>query len=333
MGKQKEADSTTTETPPPPAQSHPQLDVETEAMPSAAPDTDETIAAPAAEQETIAAPAAEQEIVDPLASQASHRHLRGLVEALVFAADQPLKPAEIGKIAQAPSRQIKEILEELKRDYDGRGIQLEEIAGGYAFRTSIAFAPFIRDLVGQKPVKLTRAQLETLAIVAYRQPVTRPEVDDIRGVDCGAVLKLLLERDLIRIMGKKDEPGRPILYGTSSAFLALFGLKSLKDLPTLREFTELNEESKRVVENELGDVMEEKLGGAAEPVPSTAQDGAQDGDRPTLESPGAAEAPNEETHDETPPESGARPNEAGEDEHDDDLDDDDDDDDDDDEAE
>ena len=104
-------------------------------------------------------------------------------------------------------------------------------------------------------MRLTRAQVETLAIVAYRQPVTRPEVDDIRGVDSGATLKLLLERDLLRILGKKDEPGRPILYGTTTQFLEFFGLKSLKDLPTLREFTELSDESLRVAEAELSEVL------------------------------------------------------------------------------
>ena len=97
-------------------------------------------------------------------------------------------------------------------------------------------------------MRLSRAALETLAIIAYRQPLTRPEVDDLRGVDCGGVLKLLLERGLVKIIGKKDEPGRPLLYGTTSAFLELFGLKSLRDLPTLRQFTELTEESQVVLD-------------------------------------------------------------------------------------
>ena len=228
---------------------------------------------------------------DPEGAATSQKHLRGLVEALVFAADQPIKANEIAKLAEAPTRQIKEVLEELKSDYVGRGIQLEEIAGGYAFRTNVAFAPFVRDLVGQKPVKLTRAQLETLAIVAYRQPVTRPEIDDVRGVDCGPVLRTLLERDLVRIMGKKEEAGRPILYGTSGGFLELFGLKSLKDLPTLREFTELNEESKRVVERELGDTMETQLGGAAPDA----------GDRPTMESIGNVHSSHAPTTEEEAP--------------------------------
>jgi segregation and condensation protein B len=124
----------------------------------------------------------------------------------------------------------------------------------------VQYAPFVRDMSSEKPVRLTRAQVETLAIAAYRQPITRPEVDDIRGVDSGATLKLLLERDLVRILGKKDEPGRPILYGTTNQFLEFFGLKSLKDLPTLKEFTELSDESRRVAEAELGDVLPDAMG-------------------------------------------------------------------------
>jgi len=101
-----------------------------------------------------------------------------------------------------------------------------------------------------KPLRLTRAALEALAIIAYRQPITRPEMEDLRGVDCGAVTKALLERKLIRILGKKDEPGRPLIYGTTKEFLELFGLRDLTQLPTLREFQELSEESRRIVEDE-----------------------------------------------------------------------------------
>jgi segregation and condensation protein B len=188
--------------------------------------------------------------------EVSREHLKGLLEALIFASDKPVKAADLAKAASAQVKEVKLLLAILKTDYSARGVQLDEVANGWIFRTSAVYAPFVRDLASQKPVRLSRAQVETLAILAYRQPITRPEVDDIRGVDCGAVLKLLLERDLVRILGKKDEPGRPILYGTTSTFLEFFGLKSLKDLPTLREFTELNEESRRTVENELGEVLE-----------------------------------------------------------------------------
>jgi segregation and condensation protein B len=102
-------------------------------------------------------------------------------------------------------------------------------------------------------VRLTRAQLETLAITAYRQPVTRPVLDDIRGVDSGSALKVLLDRGLIKILGRKEEPGRPLLYGTTPYFLEFFGLKGLGDLPTLREFSELSEESRELFERRIGE--------------------------------------------------------------------------------
>jgi segregation and condensation protein B len=190
------------------------------------------------------------------ARELSRAHLRGLLEALVFASDKPMKAIELARLASAPVRQVRELLAELKAASAGRGVVLDEVAGGWLFRTSVEYAPFVRELASEKPVRLTRAQVETLAIVAYRQPITRPEVDDIRGVDSGATMKLLLERDLVRILGKKDEPGRPILYGTTTAFLEFFGLKSLKDLPTLKEFTELTDESRRIAEAELGEVVD-----------------------------------------------------------------------------
>ena len=198
-----------------------------------------------------AAPAEDEGVEQ--ARELSQSHLRGLVEALVFASDKPLKSNEVARLASAPVKQVRAILAELKGDYAPRGVVLDEVAGGWLFRTSVQFAPFVRELSSERPVRLTRAQVETLAIVAYRQPVTRPEIDDIRGVDSGATLKLLLERDLVRILGKKDEPGRPMIYGTTTAFLELFGLKSLRDLPTLKEFTELSEESRRVADAELAD--------------------------------------------------------------------------------
>jgi len=183
----------------------------------------------------------------------SRQHLKGLLEALVFVSDRPLKAGDLAKAASSTTKVVRELLAELREEYRTRGLQLEEVAGGWVFRSSAAYAPFVRELATQKPVRLTRAQLETLAILAYRQPITRPEVDDIRGVDSGPVLKLLLERDLIRILGRKDEPGRPVLYGTTAAFLEFFGLNSLKDLPTLREFTDLSEDSRRVYDREMGE--------------------------------------------------------------------------------
>jgi segregation and condensation protein B len=190
-------------------------------------------------------------------STEERQHLRGAIEALVFASDAPIKPKELAKLTQASMTDVASVLLELRREYAPRGINLAEIAGGWLFRTNGRYAPFVRDLTKQKPVKLSRAQVETLAIIAYRQPVTRPEIDDVRGVDSGPVLKVLLERDLVRILGKRDEPGRPLIYGTTNVFLEFFGLKSLKDLPTLREFTELTEESREEYEDELGEAFTE----------------------------------------------------------------------------
>jgi len=228
--------------------------------------------------EVGAAPEGESEpdLVEP-ARDLSTEHLRGLLEALIFAADKPIGAGELAKLASAPIKQVRAILGTLREHYAGRGIVLDEVAGGWLFRTAIAFAPFVRELTSERPVKLTRAQLETLAIAAYRQPITRPEIDEIRGVDSGATLKLLLERELVRILGKKDEPGRPLLYGTTTHFLEFFGLKSLKDLPTLREFTELSDESRRVAEASLGEV----LGESAEAPPTVREPPAGEAGEPS----------------------------------------------------
>jgi segregation and condensation protein B len=180
-------------------------------------------------------------------------HLRGAVEAILFAAEGPMTLAELAKAAKGDRKSVKSAVDELIGTYKERGFRLDEVAGGYAFRTSPVYAPFVRDVVARRPVRMTRSQLETLAIIAYRQPITRPEVDDVRGVDSGAVLKALLDRDLIRILGKRDEPGRPLIYGTTPRFLEFFGLRALGDLPTLKEFTELSDESRLTFERELGE--------------------------------------------------------------------------------
>src|SRR5204862_2174801 len=127
------------------------------------------------------------------------------------------------------TRRLEQALAELATDYTDRGIVLQQVSGGYQFRTRTQFSTWVQQLIAGRPVRLSRAQLETLAIVAYRQPITRPEIDDIRGVDSGATLKLLLERSLIRVLGKKEEPGRPILYGTTREFLDFCSLSDLSD--------------------------------------------------------------------------------------------------------
>jgi segregation and condensation protein B len=190
-------------------------------------------------------------------SRASHEltrtFLKGAVEAVVFAASTPVPLAVIARTVGARRKLVAELLVELGQDYAGRGIQLAETHGGFTFFTSPTFRAVVRQITGKKPVRMSRAQLETLAIVAYRQPVTRPEIDEVRGVDCGPVLRTLLDRELVRILGKKEEPGRALLYGTTNEFLALFSLRSLGELPTLREFTELSDDSRHTYERKLGE--------------------------------------------------------------------------------
>jgi segregation and condensation protein B len=182
-------------------------------------------------------------------------HLKGALEALILVSDKPVAAVRLARLTSSDVGAVRKVLAEIAEDYRGRGIALDEIAGGFQFRTSPKFAPFVRMLVQQKPTKLSRASLEALSIIAYRQPVTRPEIDDVRGVDSGSALKLLLERNLIKIIGKKEEAGRPLLYGTTTDFLELFGLKNLRDLPTLREFAELTQESRDIFERRIGEPL------------------------------------------------------------------------------
>ncbi len=183
-------------------------------------------------------------------------HLVSVLASLIFVADKPLTEKRLCELAHATVLEVRPALETLRARHEGTGIELHTIAGGFQFRSNAKNGPFVRALVAPKPIRMSRAQLETLSIVAYRQPVTRPEIDDIRGVDSGMALKMLAERDLIRILGRKDEPGRPLLYGTTTHFLEFFGLNSLRDLPTLREFSELSDESRSIFERRMGEPLD-----------------------------------------------------------------------------
>jgi segregation and condensation protein B len=187
----------------------------------------------------------------------SRAQLKAALESLIFVSDKPVAPAHLAKVVRVTASEVRGVVEELVDEYRGRGLELIQFGGGYAFRSAPANAAFVRDFLAQRPVRLTRAQLETLAIVSYRQPTTRPEVEEIRGVDTGSALHVLLDRGLLKILGRKDEPGRPLLYGTTPYFLEFFGLKSLKDLPTLREFSELSEESRDLYARKIGNLPEQ----------------------------------------------------------------------------
>ncbi len=186
----------------------------------------------------------------------SDKHLETVIESLLFVSDKPLTPLRVARLARTSTKEAARIIEQLAKFYEGRGLELAEVAGGWQFRSSAASAPFVRDLVAKKPVRLTRAQIETLAICAYRQPITRPEVDEIRGVDSGSAIKILVEKSLVKILGRRDEPGRPLLYGTTPHFLEFFGLPSLAELPTLREHAELSDESRELFERRMGESID-----------------------------------------------------------------------------
>ncbi len=182
--------------------------------------------------------------------------LKSILESLIFVAEKPLTEKQLATAARASLGEIRPLLIELTNDYEQRGISLDLVAGGYQFRSAARNAAFVRELVAAKPVRLSRPQIETLAIVAYRQPVTRPEVDDIRGVDSGYALNALGERQLIKVVGRKEEAGRPLLYGTTAYFLEFFGLNNLSDLPTLKEFSDLSEESRALFERRMGEPLD-----------------------------------------------------------------------------
>jgi segregation and condensation protein B len=168
--------------------------------------------------------------------------LKPIVEALVFVSESPIKAEQIAEALDVEKARANGLLRELCQDYaqGSQGFELREVAGGYQFRTRPQYAEWVRRLSRAKPFRFSRAALETLAIVAYRQPVTRADIEYLRGVDSGGVLKTLLDKRLVRILGKKDIPGRPMIYGTSRDFLELFGLQNLSGLPTLKEFDHLS---------------------------------------------------------------------------------------------
>jgi segregation and condensation protein B len=173
------------------------------------------------------------------------RALRGILEALLFVATDPIPITRFVSLLGAVAKsQVEEALTALQYEYEqeGRGLQLVEVAGGYKLVTKAEFAPWLKRMEKTKaPAKLSRSALESLAIIAYKQPIVRGEIEQIRGVETSGVLRTLLERKLVRIVGRKEEPGRPIMYGTTKFFLEHFGLRDLSQLPPLREFKELGE--------------------------------------------------------------------------------------------
>ena len=180
--------------------------------------------------------------------------LKSVVESLLFISEVPLTTDRLCAILEEyDKRDVQVALDLLRKEYalDGRGIYLAEVAGGYQLRSRPENADFIRRLVRGKTFKFSRSALETLAMIAYRQPITRAEVEYLRGVDSGGVVKTLLEKKMIRILGKKDIPGKPRIYGTTREFLEVFNLPDLASLPTLKDIHELADQYVDVEQAEL----------------------------------------------------------------------------------
>lgn len=171
------------------------------------------------------------------------QRLKAILEAIVYVTDEPLSAQQIAAALEAPIDKVKRLLDELVAEYakPDRGLSLREVAGGYKMATKAEHHEAVRAFVKKltPPLKLSLAALETLAVIAYKQPVTTPEIMEIRGVQGAGVLKTLLDRKLIAESGRKNVVGKPILYKTTKEFLVQFGLKDLSELPTLKEFEEL----------------------------------------------------------------------------------------------
>ena len=172
--------------------------------------------------------------------------LKNIIEAALLAAGRPLSLDAMQGLfheIECPSKkELREVLQRLAEDYSGRGIEVAEVASGWRIQVGEACSPWVSRLWDERPARYSRALMETLALVAYRQPITRGEIEDIRGVSVSTnIVKTLMEREWVRVVGQRDVPGKPSLYGTTREFLDYFGLKSLDELPTLAELRDLDE--------------------------------------------------------------------------------------------
>jgi len=163
--------------------------------------------------------------------------LKEIIESLLFVAETALTIERIRQVTAADTPEIRDALQALADEYESRrgGFYLNEVAGGYQIRTRPEYNEWIKRLIQPNPPRMSKAALETLAIIAYKQPIIRSDIEHIRGVDCGGILRLLLERKFLRVLGRKEIPGRPLIYATTKQFLEVFDLKDLKDLPTPKE--------------------------------------------------------------------------------------------------
>ena len=220
------------------------------------------------------------------AVETQHSRLRALVEAAVYITDEPLQAAQIAGVLGHPLDQVQQVLDELVADYTQphHGLFIRELAGGYQMATKAEHHEDLRQFVKKlvPPFKLSLAALETLAVIAYKQPVTAPEILEIRGVQGAGVLKTLLDRKLVMVSGRKNVLGKPALYKTTKEFLVQFGLKDLTELPTLKEFEELSRMAFGEDEGNLGEgeadqpAADQQLDTVGEALPAVGSDGANE---------------------------------------------------------
>ncbi|PLY12010.1 MAG: SMC-Scp complex subunit ScpB [Sedimenticola sp.] len=187
----------------------------------------------------------------------SDNKLKQIIEAALLAAGGPLSLDNMLELFNEEERSdksdLRQVIAELQSDYENRGMELVEVGGGFRINVRAAYAPWVSRLWEERPARYSRALLETLALVAYRQPITRSEIEEIRGVSVSTnIMKTLLEREWVRVVGQRDVPGRPSLYATTREFLNYFGLKGLDDLPTLQEIRDLDSINQELIFEETG---------------------------------------------------------------------------------
>lgn len=222
--------------------------------------------------------------------------LKHIVEAALLAAGRPLSLDALqglfGEIGGPDKSELRAALQDLTEDYAGRGIEVVEVASGWRIQVGQACSPWVSRLWDERPARYSRALMETLALIAYRQPITRGEIEDIRGVAVSSnIVKTLMEREWIRVVGQRDVPGRPSLYGTTREFLDYFGLRSLDELPTLAELRDLEEINRELDldggggHTEAAPEPDEDAGAGREPCESDvdAREGAADQSAPAAE--------------------------------------------------
>ncbi|MBK9294114.1 MAG: SMC-Scp complex subunit ScpB [Oligoflexia bacterium] len=210
-------------------------------------------------------------VEDNLPTEIDNVQAQSVIESLLFASHTPVSIKQIAGVfhgSNIDSDKVKQILELLQTDFAGgdRGVELVEVGGGFQLRTKVDNMPWIKRMVKTRSFKLSGPALEVLSIVAYKQPVVKAEVDQIRGVESGHLVRALMEKNLIKFAGKSEQPGKPMLYGTTREFLELFGLRNIRELPTLSEIEELIPEgigeNKDIIglEDETLGTLSEKIG-------------------------------------------------------------------------